>query len=174
MNGVDTLRPLFQAGRRRAPRSGGNERLARDERGSSLIEMAVTLPVLFTFLYCFMEVCLAFYSQDLISELAREGTRYAMVHGASCPTSGNPTCEVTASQVNSYVSGLGLPNIAGGTLTPATKYAASGTTSFSTSGPETPGSLVQVQITYTFPITMPLLPRSSFTLTSTSVATIVQ
>jgi len=130
--------------------------LARCERGSVLIEMAVTLPVLFTLLFCFMAMCLAFYSRDMISEAARDGTRYAMLHGASCPNSTTPTCEATATQVNSYVTGLGWPNLGGGTMTVATTYP---------SGNEAVGSLVQVKVTYVFAIKMAFVPANSLTMT---------
>jgi hypothetical protein len=90
-----------------------------------------------------MELCLAFYSHDMISEAAREGSRYAIYHGATCPTSASPTCEATATQVNSYVTGLGWPNLAGGAMTVATTYP---------NGNENVGSLVQVKITYVFAI----------------------
>jgi len=139
--------------------------LLRREQGSTVIETAVSLPVLFTFLFCFMEICLAFYSRDMISESAREGTRYAKYHGASCPTSSNPTCEATATQVNTYVTGLGWPNLAGGTMSVATTYP---------SGNESVGSLVQVKITYVFPIKMAFVPTSALTMSSTSEAYIVQ
>jgi hypothetical protein len=138
---------------------------ARSEDGGSLIEMAVTLPLLFTLLFCFMELCLAFYSHDMISEAAREGSRYAIYHGATCPTSASPTCEATATQVNSYVTGLGWPNLAGGTMTVATTYP---------NGNENVGSLVQVKITYVFAIHMAFVPTNSLTMTSTSKAYIIQ
>jgi Flp pilus assembly protein TadG len=127
--------------------------------------MAVTLPLLFTLLFCFMEMCLAFYSRDMISEAARDGTHYAMLHGASCPTTASPTCEATAAQVNSYVTGLGWPNLGNGTMTVATTYP---------NGNEAVGSLVQVKITYAFAIKMPFVPTNTLTMTSTSEAYIVQ
>jgi Flp pilus assembly protein TadG len=133
--------------------------------GGAVIETAVTLPVLFTLFFCFMEMCLMFYSYDMISESAREGTRYAMYRGATCPTSSNPTCEVTAAQVNTYVSGLGWPNLGAGTMTVATTYP---------SGNEAVGSLVQVKITYVFAIKMPFVPRNAISMSSTSEAYILQ
>jgi Flp pilus assembly protein TadG len=135
------------------------------EGGSSLVEFAVSLPILLTFIFCFMEMCLAFYSYNLISELAREGSRYAMVRGASCPSSSNPTCEVTAAQVNSYVSSLGYPNIGAGTITVATTYP---------NGNESVGSTVKVQVTYVLRITIPLVPKNALTMSSTSQEYIVQ
>jgi Flp pilus assembly protein TadG len=153
--GLDQIRPLSL--RRR--------RLANDADGSASIEFALTSGVLFTLLFCFMEVCLVFYTYDLISEAAREGTRYAMYRGASCPNSTTPSCEVTASQVNTYVSGLAWPNLVGGTMTPATTYP---------SGNESVGSTVQVKVTYTFPIKMPFVPTRTITMASTSVMPILQ
>jgi Flp pilus assembly protein TadG len=145
-----------------------------EENGSALIEMAVTFPALFALLFCFMEMCLAFYSHEIISEIAREGARYAMVHGASCPNSTSATCEATASQVNTWVSALDTPNIGGGTIAVATCYIPSAGGACSTIGSEAVGNTVQVKVTYTFPIHMPYVPKSSITMTSTSQETILQ
>ncbi len=139
--------------------------LRSNESGANLIEYALGLTVLFTLTFCFMELCMVYYSYDLIEELAREGTRYAMVRGATCPTATSPTCEVTASQVNSYVSSLSYPNPGGGTITPNTSYP---------DGNESVGSRVQVTVTYVFPIRMPFVPKSSLTMSNTSVMRIVQ
>jgi hypothetical protein len=67
--------------------------------------------------------------------------------------------------VNSYVTGLGWPNLAGGTMTVATTYP---------NGNENVGSLVQVKITYVFAIHMVFVPTNSLTMTSTSKAYIIQ
>jgi Flp pilus assembly protein TadG len=136
----------------------------RSADGSSLIEFAITLPTLFALIFCFMELCMVFYTYDMISESAREGTRYAMVRGASCPSTANPTCRATIAQVNAYVSGLGWPNVGGGKVTPNTVY----------DGAEAVGTHVQVTVTYTFPITLPFVPTKPISLSSTSKATIIQ
>jgi Flp pilus assembly protein TadG len=140
------------------------KKLAEDD-GQSMVEFAVTLPVLFTLIFCFMEMCLAFYTHNMISELAREGTRYAMVRGSSCLTSSSSSCQATASQVNTFVSGIGFPNLGGGTISPVTTYP---------DGNAAIGSRVQISITYVFPITMPFVPTNSISMSSTSVATIIQ
>lgn len=127
--------------------------------------MATTLTVLLTLIFCVIELCLALYSKDMISECAREGTRYAEYRGATCPTAANPTCEASATQVNSYVSHLGWPNLGAGTMTPATTYP---------DGNENVGSRVQVTVTYVFPIKVPLVPKASLTMSSTSQAYILQ
>jgi len=138
--------------------------LGTDE-GGSMIEFAVTLPILFALIFCFMETCMALYTYEMISDSAREGTRYAMVRGASCPSTAHPTCEATATQVNTYVSGLGWPNVGGGAVTPNTTYP---------DGDENVGSHVQVTVSYAFKIAMPFVPTKSISLSSTSKTTIIQ
>lgn len=153
--------PRFAATARLAALRQGISR----EDGATLIEFALTLPLLFLFLFCFLELCLAFYTHSLISELAREGTRYAMVRGGSCPNTTSPTCKATAAQVNAFVSALTYPSIAGGTMTVATTYSDS---------TEAVGSTVQVKVTYVFKITMPLVPNNAITMASTSKVYIIQ
>jgi Flp pilus assembly protein TadG len=140
-------------------------RLSREDAGQSLVETAVSLSILMSFVFVFIEVCLAFYSYGLILELAREGTRYASVHGSTCLTASSVSCTASASTVNSYVTHLGYPNLAGGTMTVDTTF---------TSGSETPGSQVTVSITYTFPITVALVPHNAITLSTSSTASILQ
>jgi Flp pilus assembly protein TadG len=135
------------------------------EDGSALIEFALTLPTLCGLLFCFLELCLLFYSYDMISESAREGTRYAIVRGASCQTTAGASCETTAAQVNTYVSNLGWPNLAGGTMVVDTTYP---------KGSDAVGNPVQIKVTYTFRITMHFVPTNSISLSSTSVMYILQ
>ncbi len=135
------------------------------EEGSTLIEFALTFSCLLTLIFCVMELCLVFYAYDMISDCAREGTRYAMVRGASCPNTTTPTCEVTAAQVNSYVSALKVPNLGNGTMTVTTSYP---------DGNEAVGSRVQVKVSYVFPIKMPFVPKNSLNMASTSVMYILQ
>jgi len=140
--------------------------MARREDGQSLVEFAISSTVLLTFIFCMAETTLAYYSYDMISESAREGTRYAMVRGSSCTTSGNSSCEASASQVNSYVQGLGWPNLGGGTMTVSTTYP---------DGNENPQtSRVKVTIQYVFPIEVPFVPSHSITMNASSEAYIIQ
>lgn len=137
----------------------------RGEQGQSLVEFALTSSILLTFIFGLIETTLAFYSFNMISEAAREATRYAMVRGSSCTTSANASCTVTASQVNSYVTGLGWPNLGGGTLTPATTFP---------DGNQNPASRVQVTVSYVFPFHVPFVPTRSMSMSATSVAYIIQ
>jgi Flp pilus assembly protein TadG len=139
---------------------------SRNEEGSALVEFALTVPILMTFFFGLIQVCLASYTHQVISETAREGTRYAMVHGSSCVTgNGSTSCTATAAAVNSYVAAHGWPNIGGGTLGVNTTYP---------DGNENPDSRVQVNVTYLFPFKIPFVPPSTLTMSSTSVTYIVQ
>lgn len=148
-----------------APRSHRYRDLLRGDRGDSLMEFALTLPILVAFLIGLTQMCLAYYTYQLISEYAREGTRYAMVRGANCMTSAGASCTVTASQVNTWVEGLSYPNMGGGTVTAATTYP---------DGDEVSPHRVQVVVTYTFPYKIPYSASRNLSMTSTSVMYILQ
>jgi Flp pilus assembly protein TadG len=141
--------------------------LWRSESGSALIEMALSLTSLMTFVFVLMELCLLFYTYGMMSESAREGTHYGSLHGSTCVTAANASCTASAATIENFVKALGYPNVGGGTL---------GITASFPSGNESPGSLVEVVITYTFPIKLPFVPRkaNSISLTSYSEITILQ
>ena len=136
-----------------------------EEDGSVLVEMALTLTVFFTLMFCFMEICLMFYSCDLISELAREGSRYAMMRSSTCQYPNGNSCASTAAQVNSYVSSYALPNMGGGTITPATAYSGNS---------NVVGNKVTVTVNYVLPMSMPFVPTKSLTFSSASTMPIIQ
>ncbi|MGB6191582.1 MAG: TadE family protein [Terracidiphilus sp.] len=138
---------------------------ARKEDGQAIIEAAITLPIVAAFVFVMIELCLMFYSYCMISETAREGTRYAIVHGSTCTTSTKASCAATASSISTYVSKVGWPNLGGGTLTPTTTFP---------DGNENPGSRVQVSVSYSFPVTLPFVPKGSVAMSSSSTMYFIQ
>lgn len=154
----------FRRGGKQCPSNRARKSWSRQE-GSSLVEFAVSVPVLLTFFFGLIQVCIASYTRAAISECAREGTRYAIVHGSTCQTASGASCTSTASVINSYVSSEPWPNIGGGPITVNTTFP---------DGNENPGSRVQVAVTYAFPLNIPWIPRSTLTMSSTSVMYIVQ
>jgi len=138
---------------------------ADGESGQALVEAAIALPIIAAFVFTMIELCLLFYSYNLTSELAREGTRYAIVHGATCETSTNASCTASSSAINSYVKQLSWPNLGGGTITPTTTFP---------DGDENPGSRVKVQVKYDFPLNLPFLPQGTVSMKSTSVMYFIQ
>jgi hypothetical protein len=135
------------------------------QEGQAIMEMAITFPLVAAFLFTMIEICLAFYSFCMISERAREGTRYGIVRGGTCVTSSNASCTASISSINSFVSQLGYPNLGNGTITPATTFP---------DGNQNPGSRIQVKVSYVFPVNLPFIQKNSISMASTSVMYIVQ
>ena len=140
------------------------------DEGQALIEFALMLPLLLFFTFVLIEICLAYYSYCMISECAREGTRFAMVRGATCQFPSGASCTATPAQIQTFVSQIGYPNLGGGVMTPvATFPGATG------SNPgDKPGSPVQVTVTYTLPVNLPFIPMNAISMSSTSVMNFVQ
>jgi Flp pilus assembly protein TadG len=146
------------------PLRGFASRDARSEDGQAIVEAAITLPIIVFFVFTMIEVCLVFYSYCMISECAREGTRYAVVHGSACETASNASCTKTAAQVNTYVQTLGWPNLGMGALTANTTFPSG----------QTQGNPVTVTVTYVFPINMPFLKKRNLSMSSSSTMYIIQ
>ena len=150
----------------------GKSNLVHGENGESLVGFAMALPLLLGFLFGLMQVCLGFYTYEWISEAAREGTRYAIVHGATCESSTGISCMVTGTEgagsflsVDRYVSGIGLPNLGGGTMNVLTTYP---------DGDEVPPHRVMVSVTYTLPYKIPFISSRPITMSSASQMSILQ
>ncbi|MEO7117701.1 MAG: TadE family protein [Candidatus Limnocylindrales bacterium] len=56
------------------------------DRGQALVEFALVLPILATLLFGLLDVGRVVWAQDSISNAAREGARFAIVHGGSPAT----------------------------------------------------------------------------------------
>jgi Flp pilus assembly protein TadG len=142
----------------------GRKRLAAtllgEERGDAAIEMMLSVPIMVCFIFGLMQVCVAYYGYERISEMAREGTRYAMIRGATCETSTGSSCTISAATLQTYVTGLGIPDLAGGTTSAVATFP---------DGDEAVGHRVQVVVTYVFPYKIPYVESQSYTLSSTSV-----
>ena len=141
--------------------------LLRGESGQSSISTALTMSVMLVFTLGLMQVCMAYYQHERISEMAREGARYAALHGSTCKTSSGSSCTVTAAQVQTYINSIGYPDLGGGTL-------ATPTVTWTNSGSNAPGSPVQITLSYSFPYKLPFITTiTTLTMTSTSQMTIL-
>ncbi len=150
--------------RLQGPMQFGTTRAIRED-GQAVIEAAITLPVILAFVFVMIELCLMFYSYCMISETARETTRYAIVRGSTCTTAAKTSCTASAASINTYASQVSLPNLGGGTLTPATTFP---------DGNQNPGSRVQVTVSYIFPVTLPFVPKGSVAMSSSSTMYFIQ
>ena len=168
-------RPRYHVRRQRKALSGFPLRhCGCGEEGATVMEMALSMIVLLTILFGLIEMCLALYTYHYVSDAAREGTRYAIVHGATCTVSG-VSCTVTASQIQTYVQNLGYPGITTSAMTVTTTYSAypAGGTCVA-AGCNGPGDLVTVTAQYKFPLNIPFVPSSALTMSSTSSMVIAQ
>lgn len=157
---------------------------ARSEQGSALIETALTAVVMLTVIFGLIELCLALYTYHFVSNAAREGSRYAIVRGSdSCANTPNLTnCNATPAEIQSYVTSLGYPgfdtsklNVTASWLT-ATTSGIPATTTWSTC-PGTcnaPGNMVKVVVSYSFPLNILFLSKSTLNIGSTSEMVISQ
>jgi Flp pilus assembly protein TadG len=174
---------LMSESSKRMSTSRGARRRLRNDRGSTLVEFALVLTALMMFLLGIMDFSRMLYTYHFVGEAAREGTRYAVVHGSTFTTGCSGTvsysCSAKASDVQSYVQGLTPPGITSGSLSvnttwPGTAPAGALTGCSTANGNNSPGCLVQVSVSYPFKFMFPFLPKSTCTLSSTSVMVIAQ
>lgn len=142
-----------------ASNSSGRQQL---ERGSAVVEFAAEFTVLFMFLFAIMDLSRALYSYHFIADAAREGTRYAMVRGATC-TSYATACPASASDVQTYLKNAPA-GINPGSMTVTTTWTPN----------NSPGGVVQVQVQYSFQPIFPLIPKGALVMTSSSQVVISQ
>ena len=150
---------------------------ARNEDGAAIVEFVLSAIILVSLVFGIIALCMAMYSFHFVSYAAREGTRYAMVRGSSCP--GNlPGCPTQGSQVDvqTYLRSLTYPGINTNSITATTTFPAAGSAACTPSVTpcDNPGNLVQVTVSYQFPLSIPYLPAQTLTMTSTSQMVISQ
>ncbi|MGC2163716.1 MAG: TadE/TadG family type IV pilus assembly protein [Silvibacterium sp.] len=150
---------------------------ARAERGSALGEATVSLVIVLVLIFGVMELCLLLYTYHIVTDAAREGTRYAIVRGSTwgtnCSTYGSSACTATSADITSYVQNLaGVPTSV--TVTPECANAIGGTFTTTLSNCNAQGNVVQVNVTYNFPFSVPFVPSTVFSATSTSEMVISQ
>ena len=147
-------------------------RCARGERSSTVVEFAVSAMVLFTLVFGFIVMGLALYTYHFTADAAREGTRFAIVRGSSCNLYSGfaSACPALSTDIQNYVRGLAFPGIDPSLMTVTTAWSAYPTGSTCTPSPtcNNPGNLVQVTVTYQFPVSIPFVPFSTLTMSSNS------
>ena len=142
------------------------------QRGSALVEFALSVTIMATLLFGTMAMSMALYSYHFIAEAAREGSRYAMVRGSSCTTYSGFTssCPATPAQIQTYVRSLSFPGINPNQMTVTTIWPTTGSTCTPSAAPNcnNPGNLVQVTVSYQLPVSIPFVPARTLTMSSRS------
>ena len=147
------------------------------ERGASLPETAIVMSVLLALTFGIIDFGRAMYTYGFVAQLAREGTRWAAVHGStSCTNSmvnGTSTladCNATAAQIQSYVQSLSQgATIASNITVPAPVYSCP-----AGSSGNAPGCTVSLTVNYPFTFVLPYLPKAGIRMASTSQMVISQ
>lgn len=87
-------------------------RLQRDDGGTAIVEFSLILPVLLLLIVGIMNVSLAVWQENTLAYAAREGTRYAIVHGAAADPGTQQGPGNTADIVSTVQSAaIGVPNV---------------------------------------------------------------
>jgi len=157
----------------------------KGDRGDGLVEFAVVAVVLLTCIVGILDCSRALYAYHFCSYAAREAARYAIVRGSTwgataCSASRSTNCNASTMDIQTYVQSIVPQGIDSGaalsvsTIWPGTELAGAATTCTTVHGSNSPGCLVQVQISYSFNYVSPLLPSSTLRFTSSSAAVIIQ
>ena len=152
---------------------------SRNEDGSSLVEFATSVTLLVVLVCGLMVACLALYVNLLVDDAAREATRYAIVRGSTlstdCTAPGYATCIAQPADIQSYVFGLPIGGLNQSNLTVASTWLTSaGAICGTDDSCKPPGNIVQVTVTYAYPLSLPFIPASTVNLTSRSQMVIAQ
>ena len=159
------------------------------EEGSSTLEMALCCAVFLSLLFGVIQFCFALYVSNVVSEAARDATRYAVVRGSnSCTISSSfPDCNLSPSSpgnpIQDYLRRRAYPGIVASKLTATptwwnvtTTNAGGGAYSTSTWTTQcTTGTTcnlkrnaVQVVVQYPYSLNIPFWKNVNLNLTSTS------
>jgi Flp pilus assembly protein TadG len=88
---------------RRRPRMG----LIRSEDGSLVVETALSLLVVMPMVFWLFEMCMLTYTYSVLGDAARQGVRYAIVHGTDSGNCSGPSSgcgDTSAANVKSVVN----------------------------------------------------------------------
>jgi Flp pilus assembly protein TadG len=162
-------------------RSTTSREARRGECGSAAVEFALSAMLLLALMLGIINFGWAIFSYNFISNAAREGTRYAMVHGATCASDGS-SCAASSSDIQNYVIGLAPGAINSSALTvtaycgPGGSSPPSGDCGASTAGTpnNNPGNVVYVQVKYTFTSFTSLVPVGPISMQTASERVIWQ
>ena len=149
------------------------------ERGSSLPETAIVMAVLLVLMFGIIDFGRAIYTYGFVADLARQGSRWAVVRGSqSCTNSANrlDSCNFLSNgpgnPVEVYVQSLSEGATVASNIHATPQWSCP--SSNPTGALNAPGCVVQVTVTYRFNFVLPLLPRGTLPMSSTSQMVISQ
>lgn len=139
------------------------------EKGSVLVESAISIVLLFLLLFAIVDFGRALYTYHFVANAAREATRWASVNGSSCST--DPACPngppASQQDIAGYVDKITPPGINPDALSVDTSWPR-GTVGCRGRNSDAPGCPVQVTVSYAFNFLTPIARRGMITLSSSS------
>jgi len=94
-------------------------RIKKSQRGAIQVEFALSITLMLFLMFWLFEMVMLVYTYTVISDAAKEGVRYAIVHGAN---SGNPSSPADTSAITAKVleyAKFSLHDISAITVTPS-------------------------------------------------------
>jgi Flp pilus assembly protein TadG len=76
----------------------------REEEGSLMVETAMALLIVLPAVFWMFEICMLVYTSSVLGDAARQGVRYAIVHGADSSNCSGPSIGCTDSSGANVVS----------------------------------------------------------------------
>lgn len=131
--------------------------------GQALAEFALVAPIFFLMLFAIIDFGRYVYYVQILNNAAREGARYAIVHGDLGVPSTGPPDDLSGAAVKSTVRNYLVGVIDGGALTIDATWPA---------GTNLRGNLVTVQVDYDFRSVIPIVPIPALTVRGESTLVI--
>ena len=78
------------------------------ERGQAAVEFALTVVLVFFFIIAIIELIMFVYTYNVVAEAAKEGVRYAIVHGAGNTSPSGPTCPANCAAITGNAGSGGV------------------------------------------------------------------
>lgn len=163
-------------------RLGWGGSVSADE-GAALVEMALSASVFFVVLIGIVYLIFCLYTYNFVADAAREATRYASTRGTECSvnTPGIGNCNVSPAQLQTWVRSMNYPGMSAANLSVTATWlraSTTGATSWIACSPgpctKAPGNMVQVRVTYSYPISVPFLVGTTIDVSSVSQMVISQ
>jgi len=143
-------------------------RRTKNRRGSGLVEFALVAPTLFVLLLGTVIGAIGIFQYQQVAQLAREGSRYASVHGnyysSNSYTTTQAATDINTHAIAPYASGLNTSKLNGGNGYPTVTWL-NGFLPATTSTANT----VKVKVTYTWAPQIYFGPAVTFSSTSVAV-----
>ncbi len=139
-------------------------------RGATAVEAALVLPVAFTFIIGTVVIALGIYRYQQVASLAREGARYASVHGTQYAAATGNAAATAADIYNNAILPMAI-GLSPSKLSYSVTWNLSNSPTYANPGSNPPGAPMQnlVTVTVTYQWMPELYIAGPINLTSTSV-----